>query len=519
MPPDLYDAECTNYWGMPSLSQLQQTLERFLRALDTGSPLHADISAAYDNLRKADRMLREEMESPLWLATANLMVEARSPSLFAFQSRAHRDLFRFALLSKFNMSEDDLKGLGVSLSSLPDLSLAAESYRGRRITVVGLPRKQSEWRLEAAMDCAEMRIILMPHLEDALRRRASEWSVELDGGFAGPSPIRIAPSRDGADKRLLVGRTELLRASEMKIGSRLPSHRPPMELWKQPDAAEAIRALFGSQCDEEDAAENSVAFSRPENELVGDDASADGEWIESALLAIFDDKSQILIPIDDYVNVIAHVKGGISIEQRYSRSLRAGDEILLVNGGHRRGVYDLLVSRVHSHATIAPWLQLVDRWHQELRRAFISAKRRDSATFESVLSALRKSGSAITTAASVRGWVLGITLAPSDWQDIKRLGNILDVSIAKQYAREIGNAAGRLAGLHRSLSNRLNRWLESEGAGTALLSGAEAVVDADLGLTIDDFKHSLVRGRISSVSHVQGPFLLSQIGHLQRTVQ
>jgi hypothetical protein len=49
-----------------------------------------------------------------------------------------------------------------------------------------------------------------------------------------------------------------------------------------------------------------------------------------------------------------------------------------------------------------------------------------------------------------------------------------------------------------------------------MLSGAQAVIDADLGLTIDDFKHSLVRGRIASVSQVPGPFLRSHIGHLRR---
>ncbi len=240
------------------------------------------------------------------------------------------------------------------------------------------------------------------------------------------------------------------------------------------------------------------------------------EWIEEALRVAFDDGGQILLPLDDYVNVIGRTSDGVRVEPRYSRSLRVGEEILLVHGEHRRGVYDLLVSRVHSHATIAPWLQLVDRWHQDLRRAFVDAKRQSGATFESVLTALRKQGSSITTSASVRGWVLGVTLAPSDWQDIRRLGEVLDIAVAKQYPREIGNAAGRLAGLHRSLSNRLNRWLESEDAGAAVLSGAQAIVDADLGLTIDDFKHSLVRGRIAAVSQVHGPFLRSHIGHFRR---
>ena len=308
----------------------------------------------------------------------------------------------------------------------------------------------------------------------------------------------------------------MVNLGEMRVGiDNLPA-ASDLALWKRPDAAEAIRALFASQDIEEDASEESEAIAQPVDQAETDGRSVEDEWIEEALRIVFDDGDQILLPLDDYVNVIARTAAGLKIEPRYSRSIRIGDEILLVHGEYRQGVYDLLVSRVHSHSTILPWLQLVDRWHQDLRRAFIDAKRRSGATFESVLNALRKQGSEITTSASVRGWVLGLTLAPSDWQDIRRLGEVLSIPVAKQYPREIGNAAGRLAGMHRSLSNRLNRWLESEEAGAAVLTRAQAVVDADLGLTIDDFKHSLVRGRVASVSQMHGPFLRSHIGHLRR---
>jgi hypothetical protein len=308
----------------------------------------------------------------------------------------------------------------------------------------------------------------------------------------------------------------MVRLSEMALGSRSLAAASGLALWKRPDAAEAIQALFASQDVSEDASDESSAFSQTVEEGNTESTLVADEWVEEALHVEFNDGGRILLPLDDYVNVIGRTSEGVKVEPRYSRSLRVGDEILLVHGEHRRGVYDLLVSRVHSHATIAPWLQLVDRWHEDLRRAFINAKRRSGATFEGVLAALRRLGSTITTSASVRGWILGVTLAPSDWQDIRRLGDILDIAIAKQYPREIGNAAGRLAGLHRSLSNRLNRWLESEDAGAAVLSGGQAIVDADLGLTIDDFKHSLVRGRVASVSQVRGPFLRSHLGHLRR---
>lgn len=517
VPVALYEAECVNYWRMPSLARIKATLERFVQALAGDGALRSDLAFSYERLAAAHAMLGDQGDSPLWLAAANLAIESNSPSVFVFQSRAHRDLFRFALLSKFNISEDDLRGIGVSMRALSDFSRRDDVSQGGRATLVGLPSRASEWRVEAVLECKDVRAIVWPHLEDTLQRRASEWSLRLSGGCDGPSPLRMAAgvARSG-DARVRVVGSRALQIGELALGGVPQSSAAGLALWKRPDAAEAIRALFATQAAEEDGGDDSAAFG-PGGEMA-DAAAPPGQedWVEEALKVVLDDGSQILLPLDDYVNVIARTGESVNVVPRYSRSLRAGDEILLVHGEHRRGMYDLLVSRVHSHATIAPWLGLIDRWHQDLRRAFIQGKRRSGVTFEGILRELRIQGSSITTSASVRGWVLGLTLAPSDWQDIRRLGDILDVAVAKQFAREIGNAAGRLAGLHRSLSNRLNRWLESEDAGAAALSGTQAIVDADLGLTIDDFKHSLVRGRIALVAQIHGPFLRSHIGHLRR---
>ena len=514
VPPEFYDAECVNYWGMPPLSRLRTTLERFIQALSGDQVLRADLSATYERLSAAERILRDASYSPLWLAAANLAVEATTPSLLVFQSRAHRDLFRFALLSKFNISEQDLAELGVSLAALSDVAGRIRAATDDQVTVIGLPSRSSEWRMQAVLKHEAVRVVLWPHLEDALRRRAAEWSAFLCGGCDGTSPLRLSATSSQRAERVRVGTAQAAGLGGMHPTG-LQAAASGIALWHRPDAAEAIRSLFATPVDE-DPGEESTPVSQPEEGADAATPTGEDEWLEEALRVTFDDGAQILLPLDDFVNVIGRAADGVKVTPRFSRALRVGDELLLVHGEHRRSVYDLLVSRVHSHTTIAPWLDLVDRWHQDLRRAFMDAKRRSGATLESVLIALRRQGSTITTAASVRGWVLGFTLAPSDWQDIRRLGDVLNVPIAKQYPREIGNAASRLAGLHRSLSNRLNRWLESEDAGAAMLSGAQAIIDADLGLTIDDFKHSLVRGRIATVSQVHGPFLRSHIGHLRR---
>lgn len=513
VPPDFYDAECVNFWGMPTLSRLKSTLERFVQALTNEPVLRADLSVAYERLSAAERVLRESPHSPMWLAAANLAIDARPPSLLVFQSRSQRDMFRLALLGKFNVSEQDLAELGVGLAALSEVARRPVDAPDGHMTLIGLPSRSSEWRMDAVLASEAVRVVMWPHLEDTLRRRAVDWSTNLGGGCTGASPLQLAQAPSERHDGLRVHPAEALRLEAMH-STGVHAAASGVALWKRPEAAAAIHALFAAPVDVEDA-EDTAPISQPDGTNAVD-ATGEDDWLEQALRVTFEDGAQILLPLDDHVNVIGRTPDGVRIAPRYCRALRVGDELLLVHGQHRRSVYDLLVSRVHSHARIAPWLDLVDRWHQELRQAFINAKRRSGATLESVLLALRNQGSTITTTGSVRGWVLGFTLAPSDWRDIQRLGEVLTVPIAKQFPREIGNAASHLAGLHRSLSNRLNRWLESEDAGSAMLSGAQAIVDADLGLTIDDFKHSLVKGRIASVSQMHGPFLRSHIGQLTR---
>jgi len=55
---------------------------------------------------------------------------------------------------------------------------------------------------------------------------------------------------------------------------------------------------------------------------------------------------------------------------------------------------------------------------------------------ESLLGLLRARGSTITTGASVRGWVTGITLAPSDSGDIRRLGELFGSHRHPVFARD-----------------------------------------------------------------------------------
>jgi hypothetical protein len=96
-----------------------------------------------------------------------------------------------------------------------------------------------------------------------------------------------------------------------------------------------------------------------------------------------------------------------------------------------------------------------------------------------------------------------------------RLGSVLQVPFVVSNYKRIHAAAKRLGGFHRALSRRLNSWLRSQA-----LSGESSadsdIIDADLGITFDDFRSSLMLLRVTDKRPVSGPVFKSRLGRLER---
>jgi hypothetical protein len=98
---------------------------------------------------------------------------------------------------------------------------------------------------------------------------------------------------------------------------------------------------------------------------------------------------------------------------------------------------------------------------------------------------------------------------------MRRVADILGLAFVQQNYRKIDQAASRLRGLHRGLSNRLNRWLESEAA---KFSGHDEddLIDTELGLRFGDIRTSLRILQVRSIQKVKGPFLRENLGKLSK---
>jgi len=533
VPLDVYEREAKSYWGIRRISDLRDDFARFMDAVQSHSlRLHATLQDAAAALSSAHDLLGSS-ESPLWLGLANLCVESIGQRRIVFASRSRREMFSFCLLARFNISEDDLKDIGVELGYLKEAADvdpgAFEETRGRPTAsnpsplLVGMPSRFAEKHLDSLLESGQLEVLLWPHQEAILERRVRHLSSELS--LASRNLGRLLPVLDEQEESALERPTSprrVLRLGRRReamagaLGEELRRKAEMESLWKRPDASEAVARLFGTALPVED---DEGYTPQP----VLDEAAADREtqlasenaWVQEALEISLEGGSHVLFPTDETVNVIVRVPGGAQIEQRYGRSLRAGDEILFIQGQKRQSLYELLVSRVHRDPVIAQYLALVRRWQDDLVRAFSESERRGSMNPDILLQALQVKGSALTSSSTIRIWLRRLVLAPNDAEDLKRIAEVLSLGFVANYYKQIDTAGKRLKGLHINLSARLNRWLASSGAGTVAAGGTDEVIDAELELTVEDFRHSLLRLRVFDVKQQRGLFYRPHMGRLE----
>jgi hypothetical protein len=132
-----------------------------------------------------------------------------------------------------------------------------------------------------------------------------------------------------------------------------------------------------------------------------------------------------------------------------------------------------------------------------------------------LLKTLRGKGSRLSSTLAVEFWISGATLCPIDPEDIKRVAEILALDFVESHYRKIAQAASRIRGLHRGLSNRLNHWLHDRAQG-GVASHDQAIIDDETGLTFGEVRDSFVITEVKESTAVVGPFLRSSLGIISR---
>jgi len=536
VPLDLYEAESRHRWGLKSIARLRDGLERFVEATRPICPsLSADLEQAGAHLNGALEQIRSS-EPPLWAALTRLCVSNvpdGTARLIVFPSAARKQLFAFALLARFNISEDDLRELRIWLMSAKDLHrevIRRESGDGDSadwgddmliapainldwdVLLVGLPSPILSARLEPALRQRKVEVLVHPYQAPALARQIEKWQASLSvnltenmnilSQLGGKPPVSLPPELPA---RLKIGAPQTVTAEPESAGQ--PSAEATTPLWQPSDPIEEVSwlPLAGSISE----------FTS--GEMVSEEKDADEKlsWVEQAIEVQFDGGWHVLFAPDDKINIVYSGADGEHIEERYVRSLRPRDRVLFIHGQRRQSLYDLIISRVHRHPAIELHVALVQRWHDDLTTAYRKWQHQQMRGLGELLREMQERGSQRESVLTLQQWLRGETLCPQDTEDLRRVAEILDMGFVRQYYQRIFRAASRLRGLHRGLANRLNRWLREQAAGIDAGNIGE-IFDEELGLSLQDFRDSLLILQVKSVAEKPGPFLRVSLGLLER---
>lgn len=530
VPLDLYEAEVRSVWGLRPITQLRDAFGRFINALQPlDAVLAAELEEAEEYLSSVMNQMRNQ-DPPLWTALTNLCVShvpEGTMRLLVFPSAARKQLFSFALLARYNLTEDDLHSLRVGITSLADFrrefttSLAGRLMPDLRVIplLVGLPSPRLSARLEPVLRQGQVDVLVYPYQGIALARQVEQWNTALTANLidntgtlsclARCEPPPVIP-RLPAKVRLRTTTSVTISPKEMLQGVTRPIRET--ELWSPGDPVAEVTRLLEINDEDDFLTTRPYFLSDEPSQTINENEDA---WVEQAIKVWFDGGWRASFALDERINLIVQGSGGDCIEERFVRSLRSGDRVLFIHGQQRQSLYELIVSRVHGHPAIELHLSLVQRWQEDFAVAYGQWRQHGVHNLDELLRQLRDHGSSLTSPQTLRQWLNGQILCPDDPEDLRRLAEVLDLRFIRQHYRRIDRAASRLRGLHRGLANRLNRWLRQQAAG--LTTGSDAdIIDVELGLTFGDFRSSLLILRVVTIESVPGPFIRSALGKLER---
>ncbi|HKW17946.1 MAG TPA: hypothetical protein VJO35_10590 [Terriglobales bacterium] len=537
VPLDLYEAEAPRFWGMKSFGYLGSACDRFRSACENGdTDLAADLNCAAATLENALELFRAD-GPPLWKALSNLCIEEPTPGelrIITFTNQARRHLFLFALLAKFNITEEDLRELRIRIIDLEQARDLVNRHRGRdgvrgnggptserlclQFQLVGLPSNLGMPKLLPLLLEPDLQVLLYPHQLPALQRLTSAWRTQLgpdferiEGLLGQLSGLRPPSEKSSANRRINVAGTLYVNTGTA-TGLPATRHRP---VWQPVDASAEIDHLLDLDSGDEDLGVESIGVDDSAEGNRTPEDSGEASWCDSAVQVEFEESWRMMLAPSETINVVTEAGGTHKADERHVTALRKGDRVVVIHGQRRQSLYDLIIARVHRNPAFELHIALIRRWREDFGVAYDHWRQYGVRNLDELLNLLRQRGSMLTSPFTLRLWLWGRTLCPDDIEDLRRVAEVLDMGFVQEHYRRIGVAAARLRGLHRGLSNRLNHWLDRQAQGSSATDWDEQI-DSELGLRFADFRNSLLILRVNNVQVVNGPFLRNGLGRLER---
>lgn len=186
-----------------------------------------------------------------------------------------------------------------------------------------------------------------------------------------------------------------------------------------------------------------------------------------------------------------------TVEDVAARSLAPNSLLLLIDGGVRKTLDQMVIERVDHLPQMFATVVLRGLWHEALVSG--AAKERD--TPATALTKLRAAGSNIQEPVTVQLWMEDEVIGPLDEEDLARIAKVYQHAALQKQLREVWAAVCKLRAVHRNLCRLLWRLLPAAYLqATQEEMNADEVIDKRLGLTLDDFRDSISIEKVESVS-------------------
>jgi len=182
------------------------------------------------------------------------------------------------------------------------------------------------------------------------------------------------------------------------------------------------------------------------------------------------------------------------VTRRKAGNLRQSDLVIFVDGEQKRGLNEVVISRIERHPKMEESVRLTKEWVKVLQKGYVAAN--DDPW--SLLEKLEEKGTDITSPQTVENWLRGDVIGPRNKENLRFIGEIYgNQRLTKNYV-EFYKAIRRVRSVRIGLLGQMSRI--SLEAGVKGLSGDDGVVSEELNLYLDDFKDIITMHRVRSIS-------------------
>lgn len=541
VPISIHEMEAERNWGNIPLKRLRETCNLFIEHTPNNSPLQASLVNCLSCLTGVHDFYLSN-ESPLWKIVSLYCIEEPPQGRFriiVFPSETKKRTTLLGLLAYWNISEDDLKEMRVFFTSSKNLNalINSKEIRALRDSIephtheiesndysvcdpifIGLPNRNNLSHLIDLLKFTTVDFIMYKHQFSLFKARATIVENKINTDLAGLidcigyiAEHSIIKSSEYLPIRIKQTPPFSIHVETAKTNT---INTNDTELYIPNNQLEEIEILFASYDSDND---QDLGLSNINGTTEYEHNENDKEITCSKAIEInFIEGWRVLFAYDDTINIVLKNGNQRCIEQRYVRSLRTGDEVILIHGQRKQSLYNLIVSRVHTNPEIQLTVALINKWQSEFSERFNRIYTGDS-RFTEFLQAIQSKGSVISSEAAIRSWHKGCVLCPQDAQDLVRISEVLDIQFIKSNAKYIENAATRLRGLHHSLSMKLSSWLTNQALGN-MNKDDDDIIDEKLGLYFSDIRDSIYRLTVSNMTEIDGLFLKNTLGFIVKEI-